>query len=335
MRTTIIAEIGPNHNGSPELAFELVRQLAQTDVDVIKFQLAVPENVYSRDAFKANYQKANDGDDPVIEMSRRNQLSREVHLALAEACRAAGKRYACTGFDLDSLIYLDTHMDLPFFKVGSGELLTLDMLEYMAGRQRPILLSTGMASFHEIQSALDVLDRPGPADVSLLHCVSQYPTPPSDVNLRTMTALAERFGRPVGYSDHCLGPECCLAAISLGASVIEKHVTLDRTLPGPDHQASADMAEFDSMIRSIRLIETALGSADKTVSPAEDAIRRMARKSVVSTRALEPGHVLTAGDLCFKRPGTGLSPMERDRIIGRRLARAMEADRVLTAEDLD
>lgn len=329
--TTIIAEIGPNHNGSLDTALELVRQLARAGVDVVKFQLAVPENVYSLDAFKADYQKVNDGDDPVIEMSRRNQLPRFAHETLYRACRDLGVRYACTAFDIESLRFLDTAFDLPFFKVGSGELLTLDMLEYMADAGRPVMLSTGMARFNEIQAALDVLSD---ADVTLLHCVSRYPAPHADINLRTMGALAQRFGRPVGYSDHSLGPECCLAAVALGATVIEKHVTLDRDASGPDHKASATIKELAALVASVRRIEAALGVADKVFSPTEEAVRRMARKSIVATRDIAAGEVVAASDLCFKRPGTGLSPMERDRVIGRRAARTIARDRVVTAEDL-
>ena len=334
-QTYIIAEIGPNHNGSLDTALRMIERLAGSGVDAVKFQLAVPENVYSRDAFKADYQKRNDGEGSPIEMSRRIQLPAEAHRQLHQACRAHGMAYLCTAFDIDSLRFLDTAFpDLPAFKVGSGEMLTLDMLEYIAARRRPVILSTGMARFEEIEQALAVLTGQGLDAVTLLHCVSSYPAQPADVNLAAMGELRRRFGRPVGYSDHSIGPECGVAAVALGATVLEKHVTLDRTLPGPDHKASATIEEMAALVAAIRKVELALGVADKLFSPVETEVRRMARKSIVTTRALPAGHYLTAADLTFKRPGTGLSPMQRDQVIGRRLARAIEADRVIKAEDL-
>lgn len=334
MRTFVIAEIGPNHNGSPEMALEMVRRLADSGADAIKFQLARPESVYSADAFKADYQARNDGEGSVIEMSRRLQLPRDVHVRLYEECRRVGIPYMCTAFDLDSLKFLDETFDLPGFKVGSGEMLTLDMLEYMAGRRRRVYLSTGMATLDEIGGALEVLTARGLDDITLLHCVSNYPAPHADINLRVMETLARRFGRPVGYSDHSIGPECCLAAVALGATVLEKHVTLDKDLPGPDHKASATIAEFTEMVAAIRRVEAALGVTEKVFSAAEDGVRRMARKSMVATRDLPAGHVLTESDICFKRPGTGLSPMEFHRVLGRRLTRDVAANRVIKAGDV-
>lgn len=334
MPLTFIAEIGPNHDGSVETALRMVRALAGTGVNVAKFQVAMPERVYSRGAFKADYQRVRDGEGSVIEMSHRIQLSRTDHTRLYEECRRVGLCYACTAFDLDSLRFLDESFDLPFFKVASGELTSIDMLEYMATRTRPILLSTGMASFDDIERSLTVLDHHGRKDITLLHCVSQYPAPHADIHLRVMKALHRRFGRPVGYSDHSLGPECCLAAAALGACVLEKHVTLDPTLPGPDHAASATIAEMTALVASVRRIEAALGGADKVFSSAELGVRRMARKSIVAARDILAGHVLGTADLAFKRPGTGISPMERDRVIGRRAARAIAADTVIVAGDL-
>jgi len=333
-RVLLVAEVGPNHNGDVEMALEIIRRLDGSGVDAIKFQLATPEAVYSRDAYKADYQKRNDGSGSVIEMSRRVQLSRDEHIVLYEACRAIGARYACTAFDLASLQFLDRTFDLPFFKVASGELLSIDMLEYMAARDRPILLSTGMATYDEIGSALGVLDHGGATDVTLLHCVSAYPARGEDINLRVIPELARRFGRPVGYSDHSLGAECCLGAVALGAVAIEKHVTLDKDLPGPDHKASTTVTEFAELAASIRRLDAALGTTEKVFSETEDAIRRMARKSIVARRDIAPGETITAGDITFKRPGTGVAPVDRDRVVGRRAIRAIDADRVVRLEDL-
>jgi N,N'-diacetyllegionaminate synthase len=334
MSVYIIAEIGPNHNGSLLMALDMIGQLAQVGVDAIKFQLAVPENVYSKDAFKADYQATNDGPGNAIEMSRRIQLSFADHEKLYAACKAAGVAYMCTAFDLESLEFIDATFEMPYFKIASGELLSADMLSFMAQRRRPVLLSTGMATFAEVGWALGVLSEDGLADITLLHCVSNYPAPHGDINLRVMDELSRRFDRPVGYSDHSLGPECCLAAVAMGAVVIEKHVTLDRDLPGPDHKASATIDDFRALVRSIRTIESALGAPDKIFSQAENGIRRMARKSAVALRDLKAGHILAFEDICFKRPGTGISPRDLPNFIGKTLRCGIDADRVISDEDL-
>lgn len=335
MSTFVIAEIGPNHNGSLDIALEMVARLALSGADAIKFQLAQPEAVYSADAFKADYQKQNDGAGSVIEMSRRIQLPRDAHRQLKYACEKIGIPYLCTAFDLGSLEFLDQVLNVPRFKVGSGELLTVDMLEYMAHRRRPVILSTGMANYDEIASALGVLTREGLEDITLLHCVSNYPSPHADLNLLAMPELARRFPYKVGFSDHSLGGEACLAAVALGAQVIEKHVTLDKDMPGPDHKASATIEEFCRMVASIRRVEAALGCAQKTFSAAEEGVRRMARKSIVAARDIPAGTRINKSDLVFKRPGTGLSPLLRDRVIGTTARRDLAADRVIHPGDLE
>lgn len=335
MSTFVIAEIGPNHNGSLDIALEMVDRLALSGADAIKFQLAQPEAVYSADAFKADYQKQNDGACSVIEMSRRIQLPRDAHRQLKCACEKIGIPYLCTAFDLGSLEFLDQVLNVPRFKVGSGELLTVDMLEYMAHRRKPLILSTGMANHDEIASALAVLTREGLEDITLLHCVSNYPSPHADLNLLAMPELARRFRYKVGFSDHSLGDEACLAAVALGAQVIEKHVTLDKDMPGPDHKASATIEEFCRMVTSIRRVEAALGSAQKTFSAAEEGVRRMARKSIVAARDIPAGTRINKSDLVFKRPGTGLSPLLRDRVIGTTARRDLAADRVIHPGDLE
>ncbi len=335
MNTFVIAEIGPNHNGSLETALEMVKRLANSGASAIKFQLAQPEAVYSADAFKAGYQTRNDGVGSVIEMSRRLQLPREAHRVLSDACKKIGIPYLCTAFDIESLRFLDDILKVPMFKIASGEMLTLDMLEYMAERRLPVIMSTGMATFDEIECALSVLKAKGLQDITLLHCVSSYPAHYEDINLRVMNALAVRFSCNIGFSDHSMGVECCLAAVALGAKVIEKHVTLDQHMAGPDHKASATIDEFSALVRSIRHVEAALGMPEKIFSQEEEDVLRMARKSIVTTRNIAAGELITIKDIAFKRPGTGLSPMERDRVIGRRALHDLRENRLIHICDLD
>ena len=334
MTVFVIAEIGPNHNGSLDTAVEMIRRLAETGVDAVKFQLGSPDDVYSKDAFKADYQVASESSKTPQEMTARHQLTRRDHVVLNDACRAAGVAYMCTAFDMGSLEFLDRSFDMPYFKVPSGEIHTLDMLEYIAAHNRPILLSTGMATFGDIEAAIAVLEGNGPRDVTILHCVSNYPAPAPDVHLNVIGEIRRRFGHPVGFSDHTLGNACAIAAVALGAAVIEKHVTLDRSLPGPDHKASATVEEFADLVSAIRTVEAALGGTEKVFSEAETGIRRAARKSIVAARDLKEGDVLTREDVCFKRPGTGISPLQRDSVVGRRLRNAVEAGRLIRPLDL-
>jgi N,N'-diacetyllegionaminate synthase len=325
----VIAEIGPNHNGDLALARDMVRRLSDTGVDAVKFQLSIPGNVYSADAYKADYQKTNDGEGSPLDMARRIQLPARDHLILAEDCRTVGLDYMCTAFDIDSLRFLDDNIEMPYFKIASGEIFSADTLDFMARRDRPILLSTGMASFKDIKAALTLLEVEGPKDITILHCVSNYPAPIDSMNLRVTESLREWFGRPVGFSDHSLGNECCLAAAAMGATVLEKHVTADKSMAGPDHKASATIDEMAELVRSVRLIESALGDGIKAFTEAELGIQRMARKSIVAAVDLPEGHLIVASDIRFKRPGTGVSPLDAHLVIGKRLQRAVTADRVI------
>ena len=264
-------------------------------------------------------------------MARRHQLTRDQHTTVAKACRAAGVGYLCTAFDLESLHFLDREIGLEKFKIPSGEIHTIDMLEYIAGRDLPILLSTGMAGFADIERSLAYLC----GDITILHCVSNYPASAADMHLNLIPEIARRFGRPVGFSDHSQGNDCAIAAVAFGASVVEKHVTLDRTMPGPDHQASATIEEFAQLVKSIRTIETALGGVEQVLSDGEKNVRDVARKSIVAARDLRAGETLQRGDLCFKRPGTGISPLETASVVGRTLARRVECDRLIWPDDLE
>jgi len=330
----IIAEVGPNHNGDIKLALQLVKELAVIGVDAIKFQLSIPENLHSLDSVKARYQNEGvDLGDP-LSMSRKLNLSFDEHLVLVKRCEELGVEYMCTAFDIESLKFLNERVNVKRFKVPSGEILSLDILEYIAHQEKPVILSTGMATYDEISASLKILDPNNLLEVTVLHCVSNYPAPPEDVYLRCMLELGSRFQRSFGFSDHTVGNDAAIAAVALGAQVVEKHVTLDRSLPGPDHKASATVDEFASLVQSVRCVEMCLGDNEKHFSAVEREIAHVARKSIVTVRDMRAGEVLSLRDICFKRPGTGLLPTERDSIIGRPLARAVQANRVLKREDI-
>lgn len=332
--TYIIAEVGPNHNGDLELALEMIRRIAPIGVDAIKFQLAVPENVYSGDSFKAAYQKENESSKTPIEMSRKIQLPAKAHIALYEECKRNGVDYLCSAFDIDSLRFLNAHVDMRYYKIPSGEIFSIDTIEEMQQNNKPVILSTGMATFEEIQTALNLLRQQGNREVTILHCISKYPAPNEDVNLRTMLQLRERFGCPVGFSDHTIGNDAAIAAVALGAVMIEKHITLDKNMEGPDHKASVTVEEFAALVRSIRNVEEMMGSEDKLISPGEADIRKVVRKSIIARRDLKEGDVITAEDITYKRPGTGYLPIQKDLVIGKKIVKEIAADRVILPEHI-
>lgn len=335
MSVFIIAEVGPNHNGSMDLAKKLTKELCDLDVDAIKFQMGDPSQTLSLDAFKASYQKANDNAVDVLEASRKRQLSREEHAELSAYCRTRGKEYLCTAFDLESLRFLHEELAVPRIKISSGEIFSVDMMEYIRHQYKPVIMSTGMATYDEIDKAVALLESDQcKQNLTLLHCVSNYPAPIEDVNLRCMLELRARYKVSVGYSDHTLGVEAALAAVALGACVIEKHVTLDKSLPGPDHAASSSVEEFSDLIHSIRKVEACLGGKEKIFSPAEQEIVRVARKSIVAKRVLNPGETITPDDICFRRPGTGYLPIDQENVIGRIVAVRVEENRVIKPEHL-
>lgn len=332
MKTYIIAEIGPNHNGNLNRAISMVEELAEAGVDAVKFQLTIPENLYSKDSFKPSYQKENDRMVSPLEMSKKNQLSFSDHLKLAEVCRNNKVDYLCTAFDLDSLKFLDENIKMPYFKIPSGEILSIEILEYIGKRNKKVLLSTGMASYEEIETAINLI---GKKDrITVFHCVSNYPAPPSEVNLKVMLKIKARYGVSVGFSDHTIGNDTAIAAVALGAEVIEKHVTFDKNAEGPDHKASATIPEFASLVRSIRNVDLLLGSSEKIFSDKELEIKKAARKSIVTTRKLLAGEIIKREDICFKRPGFGFSPIQLDEIIGKTLFKNIESDRVIMKEHL-
>ena len=330
-KTLIIAEIGPNHNGSLKTALFMIKEIAKAGADVIKFQLANPEEVYSLDAFKAEYQKKNDPSKSIIEMSKKNQLKKEDHIKLKKACNKHDVIYACSAFDLKSLKYLDKKIGVPFFKIPSGEILSLDILRYISQRKKKILLSTGMATFQEISYALNILKK---NSIVLMHCISSYPAKKKDLNLNIIDKLKKKFKKTVGYSDHSLGSNACLAAVAKGVRVIEKHVTISKKEKGPDHKSSMEIVEFKSFVKQIRDLETILGNEEKVFTKSEMNVKSVARKSIVTAKKIFKGQKFKEKDFQFKRPGNGISPVKLKKIVGKFSLKNIEKNKVLKITDI-
>jgi N,N'-diacetyllegionaminate synthase len=325
----IVAEAGVNHNGDLDLAMRLVDAAAAAGADAVKFQTFRTDALVSGTAPKARYQQETTGaDESQRTMLTRLELSPEAHERLRDHASRRGVIFFSTPFDEASADVLD-RLGVALFKVPSGEVTNLPLLRHVAAKRRPVLLSTGMATLAEVATALDTLAAAGDPPVAVLHCVSAYPAPVEETNLRAMDTLRARFGRPVGLSDHTLGIEIALAAVARGAAVLEKHLTLDKTLPGPDHRASLEPAEFTALVRGARAIEAALGDGDKRPMPSELDTRAVARRSLVAARLLPAGHRVTRADVAIKRPGTGIPPADLERVVGRTLTRAVAADELL------
>lgn len=313
-RTIVIAEAGVNHNADPTLAREMVAAAKDAGADYVKFQTAVPELVISSIAPKAEYQKAETGEEESqLEMCRKLHFPIEHYAGLKEYCREVGIGFLSTPFDMVSLRYL-IELGMDYLKIPSGEITNLPFLREAARGSMPVILSTGMSEMAEVEAAVDVL-KPH-TEVIVLQCNTQYPTPFQDVNLLAMPAMGKKLGLPYGYSDHTPGIEAAIAAVALGASVIEKHFTLSRSLPGPDQKASLEPAELAAMVSAIRNVEAALGSEKKTVSPSERANIEVARKSIVAAHDIKKGERLTYENLTVKRPGNGISSWKIDEIVG-------------------
>ena len=332
----VIAEAGVNHNGSLELARQLVDVAAEAGADAIKFQLFRAEAVVGPGSPKARYQLEGDDRASQLEMLKALELRPEWLPELRDRADRYGLEFLCTPFDEESLDLL-VRVGVPAVKVGSGELTNLPFLERVGATGLPVILSTGMATLAEVRDAVDALEGAGRGrrvGLVLLHCVSSYPAEPRDCNLRAMATLVEAFGVPVGFSDHTQGWEIAVAAVALGASVLEKHLTLDRSLPGPDHRASLEPAEFRAMVWALRSVESALGDGVKRPMPSEADVARVTRRSVVAARPLQRGTVLTRDMLAIKRPGTGIPPAELPKLVGRVLLRDLAADEVIGWEDV-
>lgn len=329
MRTLIIAEAGVNHNGSLDLARQLIDAAAAAGVDYVKFQTFRADKLVTRTARQAAYQSRNlgHGEESQYTMLKRLELSPDDHRALIDHCNTKGVRFFSTAFDLESIAFLDS-LGLPLWKVPSGEITNFPYLRAIGLTGKPVILSTGMATLDEIEAAVGVLTRFGTPrnGITLLHCTTEYPAPKDQVNLRAMQTMHERFGLPVGYSDHTEGIEIPVAAVAMGATVIEKHFTLDRSLPGPDHKASLEPDELTAMVRQIRAVESALGNGVKEPTPAERPNIPIARKSIVAATAIQRGELFTEENLTAKRPGTGLSPMLWEAVVGQTAPHDFEPD---------
>ena len=330
--TLIIAEAGVNHNGSIELAFELIDAASEAGADVVKFQTFKAENLVTRSAAKADYQLGTtDSKETQFEMIKKLELSYDIHLKLISRCKEKGIRFSSTGFDTSSVDVL-IELGVDFLKVPSGEITNLPYLRHVGSKGLPIILSTGMSSMQEVASALQILEKAGARkhDINVLHCNTEYPTPMEDVNLRAMLSMENKLGVKVGYSDHTLGIEIPIAAVAMGATVIEKHFTLDRTMEGPDHAASLEPDELKQMVASIRNIEEAMGDGLKMPSNSERDNIRVVRKSIVASKNIKAGEKFTEENLAVKRPGTGISPLKWDEILGLESKKDFQADELIS-----
>ena len=330
--TLIIAEAGVNHNGSIETAGQLIETAAEAGADLVKFQTFSADRLVTGSASKADYQlETTSTSESQHEMIRKLELSREMHEELIAHCKKCGVGFFSTGFDPQSVDLL-AELGLDRFKIPSGEITNLPYLRHIGQYGKPVILSTGMARLGEIEAALEVLEASGtPRErVTVLHCNTEYPTPMADVNLKAMLAIRDALGVQVGYSDHTLGIEVPIAAVAMGATVIEKHFTLDRNLPGPDHRASLEPDELKAMVQAIRNIELALsGDGLKRPSPSESKNLEIVRKSLVALVPIKAGEPFTEANLGVKRPGSGISPMRWDDFIGRPANRDYQADELI------
>lgn len=330
-KVIIIAEAGVNHNGDLETARRMVRVARRCGADYVKFQTAVPELVISTIAPKAEYQKETTGEgQSQLEMCKAIHLPLRDYRELSELCHAEGIGFMSTPFDLVSVDCLEP-LGMDWWKIPSGEITNLPYLRKIGALGQKVIMSTGMSTLEETEDAVKILEKAGTprSNIVLLHCTTQYPTPYDAVNLRAMKALETLGCAAVGYSDHTIGIEVSVAAVAMGARVIEKHFTLDKNMPGPDHRASLDPAELDALVKAVRHVETALGTGEKTVAEAERPNIEVARKSIVAARGISKGELLTEENITVKRPGSGLSPMLWDSVIGTRAVRDFAYDSLI------
>jgi N,N'-diacetyllegionaminate synthase len=329
--TLIIAEAGVNHNGNLALARQLIDAAADAGADLVKFQTFNASRQVTRTAQKADYQsQTTDKAESQHDMLRRLELTEAMHHQLIAHCATRNIGFFSTAFDIDSIDLL-LRLHQAHFKIPSGEITNLPYLRHIGKLGKSIILSTGMATLADIEAAIDVLEQAGTprANITVLHCTTEYPTPMAEVNLRAMQSIQTAFGVAVGYSDHTPGIEVAIAAVALGATVIEKHFTLDRNLPGPDHQASLEPAELKAMVTAIRNIEIALGDGIKRLTTSEARNKPVARKSLVASQAIKAGDVFSAQNVTTKRPGTGISPMRWDEVMGQLAHKDYEADELI------
>ncbi|MEH7890011.1 N-acetylneuraminate synthase [Elizabethkingia meningoseptica] len=336
-RVFIIAEAGVNHNGSIELAKKLIDAGVEAKVDAVKFQTFIAENVISKYAEKADYQKdTTSSDESQLEMVKQLELSFEDFKELKTYCEQKGMMFLSTPFDMDSIKFLET-LKMGLWKIPSGEITNLPYLQKIGSYNEKIIFSTGMSTLGDIENAIDILVKAGTSreNITILHCNTEYPTPMDDVNLKAMQTIKNAFGVNVGYSDHTLGIEVPIAAVALGATVIEKHFTLDKSMKGPDHLASLEPNELKLMVQGIRNIEEALGTAIKLPSASESKNIKIARKSIHLAKDIKKGHLFGMDDLIIKRPGNGISPLFINEIIGCRAKSDLLEDSILNFKDIE
>ncbi|EOB1665289.1 N-acetylneuraminate synthase [Campylobacter upsaliensis] len=328
-KVLIIAEAGVNHNGDINLAKKLIEQAAKAGADVVKFQTFKANSCVSVSAKKAKYQlETTAKEESQLEMIKKLELSYESHFELMKHCKKHGIAFLSTPFDLESVEFL-RGLDLPYFKIPSGEITNLPYLKAVAKCKKKVLLSTGMANLGEIEAALTILRKNGTRNITLLHCNTEYPTPFEDVNLNALKTLKEAFKLEVGYSDHTEGIVASLGAVALGAVVIEKHFTLDKTMEGPDHRASLEFEELRALCKGIRELEKALGSGIKKASKSEAKNKIIARKSLVAKREIQKGEKFSEENLTTKRPGSGISAMRYEEYLGKRALKTYKKDELI------
>lgn len=328
-RVYIIAEAGVNHNGNISTALELVDLAKESGADCVKFQTFTAERLVTKIAEKADYQKVTTNRyQSQFEMLKSLELSKKDFKLLRDHCKRLSIDFVSTPFDVENIDFL-FNLGIKIWKVPSGEITNLPYLTKIAELKKPVILSTGMSTLEEVSEAITILKKNGTEDISLLHCTTEYPTPFEDVNLNAMIAMKNYFNLPVGYSDHTMGIEVSIAAVAMGASIIEKHFTLDRTMIGPDHQASLEPKELKQMIESIRNIEKSLGDGIKRPADSEQKNIQVARKSIVAAKKIHKGDELTVDNLTVKRPGNGITPMKWYDILGKRASRDFEEDELI------
>ena len=331
----VIAEAGVNHNGDIDLALKLVDAAVAARADAVKFQTFVAEELVTGDAPKAEYQKQDSGKpESQFEMLKALELSREEFKTIKAHCEANEIIFMSTPFDISSLNFLD-EIGVPAFKISSGDLTNLPMLAEAGKKQKPVVLSTGMSNLAEVRDAVEAVCNSGNEQIALLHCVSNYPAVAADANLRAMQTMHREFRLPIGYSDHTKGLEVAIAAVALGARIIEKHFTMDRNMEGPDHRASLLPAELKDLVKSIRNVEVALGDGEKKPAASEKAIAQVARRSLVAAKDIAAGTSLSAPLIEIKRPGTGLSPRMLPNLLGLRIRCDVRAGELLTLEMIE
>lgn len=328
-KVLIIAEAGVNHNGSFDLAIQLIDKAVEAGVDIVKFQTFKAEKAVSKYAQKADYQNETTGNkESQLDMVKKLELPFEDFIKLKEYCDKVGIKFLSTPFDFESIDFL-AKIGMDIWKIPSGEITNLPYLRKISKVAKNVIMSTGMCEVYEVKDAIKILKEGIVEDITVLHCNTEYPTPMKDVNLKAMETLKKELGLSIGYSDHTLGIEVPIAAVALGAEVIEKHFTLDKNMVGPDHRASLEPNELKAMVLAIRNIEIALGSSDKIVTESEGKNKNIARKSIVAGKKIKKGDILTEDNLSVKRPGNGISPMKWDNVIGKNATRDYEEDELI------